>query len=146
MENYREYLERMIAEAIELDMPISRDAYQDSLDTYLSYQDADELRSTRVVVIGKGPRPDKVSRFAELYGSIGPAVQLAIGSKHSHDNVDRVIANSMRYERERGITINQTLLEDRSFKLVAVPRMTEPVIPLDKYGKPLEFPKSKFHK
>jgi len=147
MENYREYLENKIAEAIELNMPITRDAYQDSLDTYMSFQDADTLKSTQVAAVGRRSGIGRGSQFAELFGTFENRYFLTVGSNVMHNNVDNAIFDSLKYEKERGITINETLLEDKSFKITALPRMiTEPLIPLDKYGKPLLLPGSKFHK
>jgi hypothetical protein len=36
--------------------------------------------------------------------------------------------------------------KDNSIMITALPKMTKPLLPLDKYGQPLELPKSKYHK
>ena len=173
MEDYKEFLEQEIAEAIENDMPITRDAYQNALDTYLSFQDAENLR--KVAIVGRRSGISKIAHFAEAYGTNGRAAHLMVGSKEMQDTINKVFIDSFelsknahiqgryaevfetelgmrvlhiddQFENQRGITIREGILQDNSFEIKAMPRMTEPLIPLDKYGKPLEHVKSKYHR
>jgi hypothetical protein len=43
------------------------------------------------------------------------------------------------------MSINESMAKDNSIMITALPKMTKP-LPLDKYGQPLELPKSKYHK
>jgi hypothetical protein len=51
-----------------------------------------------------------------------------------------------RFWKERGMSINESMAKDNSIMITALPKMTKPLLPLDKYGQPLELPKSKYHK
>lgn len=166
MENYIEYLQERIRIAEEHNQLTESKVLQECLDAYLSFLDAATLRNktSRVIVIGEGPRMNKAAQFAEMYGTVGPAAHIMIGSKEMHDNIKRAFSEyddlskngpiqgrfedifSDILEPERGITINQSIMEDISFRLTRIPEMTAPLIPLDKYGKPLENSGSKFHK
>lgn len=175
MENYREFLESKIAEAIELEMPISKDAYQDALDAYLSFQDADKLKNESVTVVGSRSGIGRPARFGEVLGTVGADVHFIVGNKNMHDTLDRIFLDTVslsknapiqgryarvfetelgmrvlhiddQFEKQRGITIRESIVQDNSFEITAMPRMTEPLIPLDKYGKPLGHVKSKYHR
>jgi hypothetical protein len=39
------------------------------------------------------------------------------------------------------MSINESMAKDNSIMITALPKMTKPLIPLDKYGQPLELPK-----
>lgn len=148
MEEYIEYLEGKIEELKADDMHITASVYQDALDTYLSMLDADSLRISskgNKIVIAHGDRSiGKVVRFAEMLASMNKAHILS--SSAASQGVAMVAGNFGG--QERGLTLHKIMEAETSIAYRALPRITETenLIPLDKYGKPLESPKSKYHK
>ena len=162
MENYTEYLQERIRVSKEKNQLTETRVLQECLDAHLSFADAVILKEGlgRVVVIGGGRSIGKAARFAERYGTIGPAVHLAVGSASTHVNMEKAFEIceelskngpiqekfTQMLDKATGVTIQESILRDRSFALRPLPVMTKPLIPLDKYGKQLENPKSDFHK
>lgn len=137
MEDYIEYLQERIKIAEEHNQLTESRVLQECLDTYLSFVDAIELKSMsrKVIVIGGG-----ISLAQAQFKAI--CDDMCDVSNNAH--IQGQFADE--FAKQRGVTISQSILEDRSIRITALPRMTEPLIPLDKYGKPLENIKSKFHK
>jgi hypothetical protein len=161
MEEYIDYLKGKIEECNLEGIHISVSVYQEVLDTYLSFLDAAKLKTSKKSITVAGSRQSgKTARFAELYGMIRPAVHIMVGSKEMHDNMEKALSDAVdhvknapiqgrfaeAFERERGITINESMARDNTILLTSLPKMTKPLLPLDKHGQPLENPRSRFHK
>jgi hypothetical protein len=41
--------------------------------------------------------------------------------------------------KERGMSINESMAKDNSIMITALPKMTKPLLPLDKYGNRLNY-------
>jgi hypothetical protein len=50
------------------------------------------------------------------------------------------------FEKERGMSINESMAKDNSMIMTCSSKDDKASLPLDKYGQPLELPKSKYHK
>jgi hypothetical protein len=141
-------------------MHVSVSVYKEVLNTYLSFLDA-KLKASlhnKVGIVTAGSRQfGKAARFAELYGMMKPAVHIMVGSKE-HDNMEKALIDvehvknapiqgrfTDAFEKERGMSINESMAKDNSIMITVSPKMTAST-PLDKYGQPLELPKSKYHK
>lgn len=119
MKQYIEYLEKKIEDCQSLNMPLEKYAFQKALETYRMMRTEEKESKVKV---------------------------LLAGSDFSHSKEIARAHSIHPFEPERGISINEAMLDNIGIRLTAMPKMTEPLIPLDKYGKPLELPKSKFHK
>jgi hypothetical protein len=165
MEEYIEYLKGRIDDCAKNNMSAESWAFQESLDNYKSFLDAAKLKDSlhkKHRIMEAGSRQfGKQARFAEMYGMSRPDAYITVCSEEMRDNMEKALTEVMKlekynapiqgrfadvFEKETGITIAESMAMDNTIKLTAMPEMTKPLIPLDKYGKPLELPKSKFHK
>jgi hypothetical protein len=164
MEEYIDHLKEKIRECNLKGMHTSVFVYEEVLNTYQSFLDAAKLNASlhnkRGVIIAGSRQFGKAARFAELYGMIKPAIHIMVGSKEMHDNMEKALSDAVddvknapiqgrfaeAFETERGITINESMARDNTILLTSFPKMTKPLLPLDKHGQPLENPRSRFHK
>jgi hypothetical protein len=80
-----------------------------------------------------------------------------VGSKEMHDNMEKALIDAVEHvknafkedlqtlEKERGMSINESMAKDNSIMITVLPKMTKP-LPRWINIQPLELPKSKYHK